>query len=103
MAAHDPVERVLSIRGMRTPPKRGRRNAGISNLCESEQDRTGGKRANSDQQERQNRLHRDSYRRIRRYPEDIEELRPQVNLSKREEQCLIWPARGKTYQDISDG
>jgi DNA-binding CsgD family transcriptional regulator len=27
---------------------------------------------------------------------------PQVKLSKREEQCLIWAARGKTYQDISD-
>jgi len=25
-----------------------------------------------------------------------------VKLSKREEQCLIWAARGKTYQDISD-
>jgi DNA-binding CsgD family transcriptional regulator len=27
---------------------------------------------------------------------------PPVKLSKREEQCLIWAARGKTYQDISD-
>jgi DNA-binding CsgD family transcriptional regulator len=27
---------------------------------------------------------------------------PTVKLSKREEQCLIWAARGKTYQDISD-
>jgi DNA-binding CsgD family transcriptional regulator len=27
---------------------------------------------------------------------------PAVKLSKREEQCLIWAARGKTYQDISD-
>ena len=27
---------------------------------------------------------------------------PRVKLSKREEQCLIWAARGKTYQDISD-
>ena len=27
---------------------------------------------------------------------------PSVKLSKREEQCLIWAARGKTYQDISD-
>jgi DNA-binding CsgD family transcriptional regulator len=27
---------------------------------------------------------------------------PHVKLSKREEQCLIWAARGKTYQDISD-
>ena len=27
---------------------------------------------------------------------------PLVKLSKREEQCLIWAARGKTYQDISD-
>jgi DNA-binding CsgD family transcriptional regulator len=25
-----------------------------------------------------------------------------IKLSKREEQCLIWAARGKTYQDISD-
>jgi DNA-binding CsgD family transcriptional regulator len=25
-----------------------------------------------------------------------------AKLSKREEQCLIWAARGKTYQDISD-
>ena len=25
-----------------------------------------------------------------------------VKLSKREEQCLIWAARGKTYQDISE-
>ena len=27
---------------------------------------------------------------------------PPVKLSKREEQCLIWAARGKTYQDISE-
>jgi DNA-binding CsgD family transcriptional regulator len=27
---------------------------------------------------------------------------PPVSLSKREEQCLIWAARGKTYQDISE-
>ena len=27
---------------------------------------------------------------------------PAVKLSKREEQCLIWAARGKTYQDISE-
>ena len=25
-----------------------------------------------------------------------------VNLSRREEQCLIWAARGKTYQEIAD-
>jgi DNA-binding CsgD family transcriptional regulator len=29
-------------------------------------------------------------------------ITPPVKLSKREEQCLIWAARGKTYQDISD-
>jgi len=27
---------------------------------------------------------------------------PPIKLSKREEQCLIWAARGKTYQDISE-
>jgi DNA-binding CsgD family transcriptional regulator len=27
---------------------------------------------------------------------------PPVKLSRREEQCLIWAARGKTYQDISE-
>jgi DNA-binding CsgD family transcriptional regulator len=27
---------------------------------------------------------------------------PPVKLSKREEQCLIWAARGKTYQDIAE-
>ena len=27
---------------------------------------------------------------------------PPVSLSKREEQCLIWAARGKTYQDIAE-
>ena len=25
-----------------------------------------------------------------------------VSLSRREEQCLIWAARGKTYQEIAD-
>jgi len=29
-------------------------------------------------------------------------ISPPVKLSNREEQCLIWAARGKTYQDISD-
>jgi len=27
---------------------------------------------------------------------------PAVNLSRREEQCLIWAARGKTYQEIAE-
>ena len=27
---------------------------------------------------------------------------PQIQLSRREEQCLIWAARGKTYQEIAD-
>ena len=33
---------------------------------------------------------------------NIKLMRPPVKLSKREEQCLIWAARGKTFQDISD-
>ncbi|HKN28303.1 MAG TPA: helix-turn-helix transcriptional regulator [Roseiarcus sp.] len=27
---------------------------------------------------------------------------PPVKLSRREEQCLIWAARGKTYQEIAE-
>jgi DNA-binding CsgD family transcriptional regulator len=27
---------------------------------------------------------------------------PQVRLSRREEECLIWTARGKTHQEIGD-
>ena len=27
---------------------------------------------------------------------------PSVCLSRREEQCLIWAARGKTYQEIAE-
>ena len=27
---------------------------------------------------------------------------PQIQLSRREEQCLIWAARGKTHQEIGD-